>query len=93
MTIYRHFDIESDHEFYCYLKANLPSEYEVLAEPSAKYYSEWDFCYKVVRGEEVVAQFEGSFKTIARGSLVKQAQRLLRELSGTATEQGKGDRC
>jgi len=33
------FAIQSDYEFYCYLKAHLPPEYSIISVPSKSYYS------------------------------------------------------
>ena len=71
--------IEGDLEFYCFLKMTLPPGFSIVAEPRTSYYSEWQFCYKVRRGEEVVRVVEGDFRKIERGALVRMAGQVLAE--------------
>lgn len=77
------FPLESDLDFYCFLKLNLPAGYEIVAEPQKSYYSEWQFCYKVYRGPELLKTYEGNFRNLPPGSLVRSATALLSELPGT----------
>ena len=73
------FDIEHDFEFYCYLKASLPSEYKIVSEPSTKYYSEWSFNYRIYYKNELIKEFEGNFKEIEEGELIQEAKQLISE--------------
>jgi len=70
---------ESDFEFYCFLKANLPKGYEIIAEPQTSYYSEWKFCYQVYFENQLIKSYAGDFRQIAPGSLVHAAEELLKE--------------
>lgn len=82
------FEIQLDHEFYCYLKAHLPPGYSIVADPRASYYSEWDFTYKLFHEDRAVEEYSGNFREVARGSLVSEARRLLDSL----WEKGDADR-
>jgi hypothetical protein len=72
------FPIERDDEFYVFLKSSLPSRYRIEAEPSTSYYSEWVFHYHLYDGDVLIQTFEGDFRTLAKGTLVREATELLR---------------
>lgn len=75
------FMISSDLDFYCFLKAHLPSgDYTIVSEPQKSYYSEWDFCYKIFRNETLVAEYDGNFKSIEKGFLVSEAMEILKKI-------------
>lgn len=74
MACFPTFDVESDYDVYCYLRANLPPGYDVTAKPSKEYYSEWHFNYEVLVGGEVIRRFAGDFRTIPKGSLAEEAR-------------------
>ena len=76
------FTLSSDLDFYCFLKADLPAGYEIIAEPQTGYYTEWQFCYKVYRGPQLIKTYEGNFRNLSPGSLVQSAKALLAELQG-----------
>ena len=78
----RSFEIESDLEFYCYLKSNLPAGYSIVSEPQTGYFSEWQFRYVLRRGNEPLKVYAGDFRTIEKGLLVREAARLLAEAGG-----------
>jgi hypothetical protein len=71
--------IGSDLEFYCYLKANLPSGYTIVSEPSADYYSEWQFCYKIYKGSQLLWDINGDFSDLQEGELTRRAENILAE--------------
>jgi hypothetical protein len=71
------FEIGSDLEFYCYLKAHLPDEYEILSEPRRSYYSEWDFNYQIYHNGQLVEQYVGDFRDLEVGYLMREAERIL----------------
>jgi hypothetical protein len=79
------FPIERDEEFYVYLKSSLPSGYRIEAEPSASYYSEWSYHYSLYEGETLLMTFKGDFRTLEKGTLVREARALLDNL-GTGSE-------
>lgn len=83
MTTFPDFEITSDYEFYCYLKARLPQPYRIVAEPSTKYYSEWMFHYRILKGDELIDECSGNYKEIEPGSLIKRANQLMAQLGGT----------
>ena len=74
------FPLNSDLEFYPFLKLNLPDGYDIVAKPRTAYYSEWLFCYEVYRGSELVQSYEGDFRKITSGTLVEAAKILLKKL-------------
>jgi hypothetical protein len=71
------FPLESDLDFYCFLKLNLPAGWEIVAEPHKNYYSEWQFCYRVYRNHELLKTYEGDFRDVPKGSLIQTAADLL----------------
>lgn len=71
------FEIKSDYEFYCYLKAMLPKEYSIVCEPEKSYYSEWSFHYIIYHAGKLFREFEGNFLEIEKGSLVTEAKSVL----------------
>jgi len=73
------FELTSDLEFYCYLKAHLPDDYTIEAEPDRAYYSEWHYCYIVRHQECRVAEIRGDFRETETGALIAEAERILRE--------------
>lgn len=74
------FNIEHNYEFYCFLKANLPKEYRILAEPSPTYYSEWCFDYRILHNDKVIEEIKGNFNNYKRGELVNKAKDILKYL-------------
>lgn len=74
------FQIERDDEFYVFLKSSLPSQYRVEAEPSASYYSEWMFHYKLYDGDVLLQTFEGDYRHLEKGVLVREALKVLNNL-------------
>jgi hypothetical protein len=70
--------MDSDLDFYCYLKANLPVGYTIVAEPSAEYYSEWRFSYKIRKGTDLLWSISGDFRVLRKGTLVRRAKSILR---------------
>lgn len=74
------FQIERDDEFYVFLKASLPSRYRIEAEPSASYYSEWMFNYKLYDGDVFLQAFEGDYRSLEKGVLVREAMNVLNNL-------------
>jgi len=71
------FEINSDLEFYCYLKAHLPSKYTIVSEPQKSYYSEWYFDYRIYYGDKLLKEYTGNFKDIEEGYLVREAKNIL----------------
>ena len=74
------FPIERNEEFYVFLKSSLPSRYRIEAHPSTSYYSEWLFHYELFDGDVLLKTFEGDYRTLDRGTLVFEAEKLLSEL-------------
>lgn len=72
--------LERDLDVYCYLKAHLPPRYHVRCEPSSEYFSEWRYCYRVLRGDTMLREWRGDFRELEEGALVREARDLLREL-------------
>ena len=74
------FEIKSDVEFYCYLKAHLPGEYTIVSEPQKSYYSEWHFHYKIYHRDKLFEEYIGSFKDLEKGYLVREAKQVLESI-------------
>ena len=73
------FKIKSDLEFYCYLKANLPSEYSIISEPEKSYFNEWNYCYKIFYKDELIDKYIGNFRNIEKGYLIIKANQLVKK--------------
>jgi hypothetical protein len=71
------FPIERDDEFYVFLKTSLPPQYRIEAEPSSSYYSEWLFHYSLYDGDMLMKTFKGDFRTLEKGTLVREAMEVL----------------
>lgn len=69
--------IESDLEFYCYLKKNLPKRYQIISEPSTSYYSEWHFNYTILLEGKVYKKYTGDFRKLIKGKLIQEARSIL----------------
>lgn len=76
----RLFEIESDLEFYCFLKAHLPAEYTIVSEPQKAYYSERYFHYKIYHEDTLFKEYTGSFDEIEEGYLVGEAKKILESI-------------
>jgi hypothetical protein len=74
------FPITRDDEFYVFLKSSLPPRFRIEAEPSTAYYSEWMFHYKLYDGDVLLRTFEGDYRTLERGTLIKEALMVLNAL-------------
>jgi hypothetical protein len=74
------FEIKSDYEFYCYLKAKLPNEYTIVSEPEKSYYSEWYFHYIIYRDGKLFKEFKGNFLEIEKDSLIGEAKSVLESI-------------
>lgn len=74
------FEIQSDFEFYCYLKAHLPVGYRVVAQPHQSYFSEWHYRYQIYHKDRLFREYRGTFKEMEKGSLVKEAKKILESI-------------
>lgn len=74
------FEINSDSEFYCYLKAHLPGEYTIVSEPQKSYYSEWHFHYQIYRRDKLLKEYIGDFEDIEKGYLEREAKQILDDI-------------
>lgn len=74
------FPIERDDEFYVFLKSSLPSRFRIEAEPSTSYYSEWMFHYNLYDGDVLLQAFKGDYRTLEKGTLVREAMKVLNNL-------------
>lgn len=70
----------TDNEAYCYLKLHLEPRFQIVAEPSVEYFSQWMYCYRVFDGHELVHELAGDLRNQASGSLSNQAKQLVSEL-------------
>jgi hypothetical protein len=74
------FPIERDDEFYVFLKSSLPAGLRIESTPSTSYYSEWLFHYDLYEGAVLKQTFEGDFRTLEKGRLVREAKAVLSNL-------------
>ena len=72
--------IESDLEFYCYLKQKLPVNYNIISEPSTAYYSEWMFNYSIYKDSTLYKKYSGDFREISEGKMIQEANLILSEI-------------
>ena len=75
------FIIDNDFEFYCFLKANLPENYQIISEPSKDYYSEWSFDYKIYYKNKLIDEIKGNFNKIRDGELVIKANKIINDVN------------
>lgn len=74
------FPIKRDDEFYVFLKSSLPLKYRIEAEPSTSYNSEWLFHYNLYDGDVFLQTFKGDYRTLEKGTLVREATKVLSKL-------------
>jgi len=74
-------DIEEDSEFYAYLKRYLPTHIRIETDPSAEYFSEYLYRYKIFINERIVEDIQGDFRNIRKGELVNLAEQILKKYS------------
>jgi hypothetical protein len=72
-----YFSIDSDLDFYCYLKYHLPRKYKIISLPQKAYFSEWHYCYIIYKGDKLLKKIEGNFKNLKNGELIKRAHLIL----------------
>jgi len=80
------FAIERDDEFYVFLKSGLPARFRIESEPATAYYSEWMFHYNLYDGDMLLRTFKGDYRTLGKGTLVREAVKILGRLE---TENGQ----
>ena len=68
---------QADQEVYCRLKKCLPAPYTITAEPQSTYFSEWQFDYRVAKGDAEVARWSGDYRQLPPGMLVAQCEQWL----------------
>lgn len=73
--------VTSNLDVYCYLKARLPHPYCVVSEPSTRYFTEWKFAYRVLKGETELAFWQGDFRELGPTELCDRAQDLWRQIA------------
>lgn len=73
-------EIESDLEFYCYLKKSLTGSFQIISEPDTAYYSEWYFNYTILKDGKLYKKYSGDFRKQEKGILVQEAKLILKEL-------------
>lgn len=78
----RKFEIKTDLEFYCYLKAHLPIEYRIVSEPKKSYFAEWHYSYKIYYKGKLFKKYTGNFKALKKGYLIKEAKQILKSSGG-----------
>jgi len=76
----RLFEITSDFEFYCYLKAHLPAKYTIVSKPLKSYYSERYFRYLIHKEGKFFKEYTGSFDDIEKEYLVGEAKKILESI-------------
>ena len=67
-------------EVYCYLKHTLEPRFRVIAEPSADYYSEWQYCYRILDDQSLLFEMKGDFRETPAGDLANQATKIVQQL-------------
>ncbi|MEZ6062818.1 MAG: hypothetical protein R3C19_20945 [Planctomycetaceae bacterium] len=80
---------ESDLDTCCFLKQHLEPRFRVVAEPSAQYYSEWQYRYRILDGDRLLHELHGDFRDTEPGSLITAAKTIVANLAnGTAQSDG-----
>lgn len=70
-------------EAYCWLRKHLPAGYTVSAEPSASYFSEWGYRYRVHHGDDFVREWQGDFRTLDPDALSDEVVDFIRQLGAS----------
>ena len=73
--------LTSNLDVYCYLKSRLEPDYQVVAEPGADYFAQWQFCYRILRDNIVIEELSGDLRNIPENSLVKEAHNIVERLA------------
>lgn len=75
------FELRDNSEVYCWLRQMLEPQYTVVSEPSADYFSEWSYCYRVLDDQRLLHELSGDFRRLRPGELVSAAQNLVAVLN------------
>lgn len=62
-----------DSEVFSWLRQTLEPEFQVVAFPDAGYRTHLKYCYRILKADEVVYEFNGDFETLEPGALVREA--------------------
>ena len=73
-----------DPEAYCFLRQHLEPRFLVTAEPSASYFSEWQYCYRIFDGDRLRHELQGDIRTDAPGKLWTAARKVVAALADEA---------
>ena len=66
--------------FIVFLKKNLPKGFQIIAEPSSDYYSEWNFKYILLKNGKIFKEFHGNFKDIRPGTMITEAKHIIKKV-------------
>ncbi|GAB5444495.1 MAG: hypothetical protein Fues2KO_48440 [Fuerstiella sp.] len=67
-------------EVYCFLKAKLEPDYQVSAAPEAGYFAQHQFCYRICRNGQMLAEMQGNVRDSDLSEVVSTAVQLVSEL-------------
>lgn len=70
-------DLDSDSDFYAFVKSKLPDNFKIISEPSPAYFSEYLFHYKLMYNDCEYFEIKGDFREIEEGYLIKLASSIL----------------
>lgn len=73
----KEFTMESNNDFYCYIKSNLPKGFKIKTEPSKSYYSQWKFRYILFKENEKIKEIKGDYRKIKNDELKKTASEII----------------
>jgi hypothetical protein len=78
------FELTDNNQVFCWLRKSLEPEFEVIAEPSAGYFSEFLYCYRVLDGGRILKEFRGDFRSLQRGQLEDEARAFVESVETAA---------
>lgn len=76
------FELRDNSEVYCWLRQMLEPQYTVVSQPSADYFSEWSYCYRVLDNQRLLHELSGDFRELRPDELVMAAKSLVASLRG-----------
>jgi hypothetical protein len=78
------FESPDNLEAYCSLKYHLEPRFQVVAEPSTDYYSEWMYCYRIYDGDALLHELRGDYRELRSGQLAASARDLVNQLTAAS---------
>jgi hypothetical protein len=79
------FELTDNNQAFCWLRKTLEPDFQVITEPSAGYFSEFLYCYRVLDGDRILKEFRGDFRNLQRDQLENEARAFVGSLKTAAS--------